>query len=632
MIANIADVIGIMGEDGLLLYKSPNIEKWFGWQPKDLIGTDGWANVHPDDLERVKREYHGILERENVTGMAEYRYKCKDGTYKWIQNTATNLSHDPIIKGVLMNYHDITERKISEEAFQKKNEQLRAIFETAINVSFIITDAQDPEPIVLEFSPGAEKIFGYGKDEILGNPVSILHLPEDVKNFAHVHQQMRDKKIGFSGETTLVKKSGIKFSALFSTHPLFDSKGQMYAALGVCMDISRQKQLEDRIRQSHKMESIGILAGGIAHDFNNILFPLIGYAEMLQEDLPQGSLEQTNSTQILQAGLRARDLVKQILAFSQKSVPELKAVRLQTILSEALNLLGSSIPKTIEIKTKIQTENCIVVADPTQLHQVMMNLGTNAYHSMQTSGGTLTIMLDEIEVNPNASSDLQPGSYALLTFEDTGTGIKKEILKKIFDPYFTTKETGQGSGLGLSVALGIVKSCKGDIFIDSEPGKGTHVRVYLPLIKKGIAHKGFDSLETIHGGSEKILLVDDDELIITMACQILQRLGYTVTTSSASLDALAVFKTNPGEFDLIITDMTMPNLTGIQLAQEIHEIRSDIPIIICTGFSDQIDEDSCEKMGIQGFIMKPIIRSEMAHKIREVLDGQNNEEGWETDA
>jgi CheY-like chemotaxis protein/two-component sensor histidine kinase len=373
---------------------------------------------------------------------------------------------------------------------------------------------------------------------------------------------------------------------------------------------------------AQKMEAIGTLAGGIAHDFNNILSPMMGYSEMLIEDLPQDSMLQKNAKEVFRSVLRAKDLVKQILAFSRQGDQELKPVRLQSILKEALKLLSASIPKTIDIQTNIDSHCGMIIADPTHIHQIIMNLATNAYHAMEDTGGQLKVTLKQtkIESEYDGFLELISGKHALLIVADTGTGIKKNVIEKIFDPYFTTKVKDKGTGLGLSVVQGIVKSCNGDIRVYSEPDKGTEIRVYLPIIKKMAENMGPDIAQSIQGGSERILLVDDEEAIIKMEKQMLERLGYVVTSRTGSKEALKTFKTNPDKFDLIISDMTMPNMTGVQLAKEIKSIKPDTPFIICTGFSNQINEETTMGSVIQGYLAKPVLKREIAQTIRDVLD------------
>ena len=418
---------------------------------------------------------------------------------------------------------------------------------------------------------------------------------------------------------------------LTSKMPLRNLTGEIIGVLGTYMDITERKRaeeerlkLEERLRQAQKMESIGTLAGGIAHDFNNILYPLLGFSELLKEDIPADSPLQNYIDEIFRATMRSKDLVKQILAFSRKSDQNAKPVRLEPLITEALKLLRSSIPTTIDIQQAMDPNCGIVIADPTQIHQIVMNLATNAYHAMEDTGGKLNVCLRQVELTSacglTAFESLTPGKYALLTVSDTGTGIEKEILDKIFDPYFTTKEVGKGTGLGLSVVQGIVKTHKGEILVDSKPGKGTAVHVYLPIMAPTVENKQVAESEPIPGGTEKILLVDDDEVIVGLEQQILERLGYHVTSRTSSKEALGVFRESPEAFDLVLTDMTMPDMTGTQLAEKLMVIRPDIPVIICTGFSERIKENERAAMGIKGFLLKPVVKSELACLVRGVLD------------
>jgi len=465
-------------------------------------------------------------------------------------------------------------------------------------------------------------LLGEDKAKLTGRGLNRFIAPKNQGEYYEVLKKSDKSKDKQSAELIMIRADGEQRWVHADIQADHDETGVLCQWRLVLADITDRIHLENKLAQAQKMESIGTLAGGIAHDFNNILFPLIGFAEMLREDLPKDSPQQENITEVLHAALRAKDLVKQILAFSRKSHQELKPVRLQSILKEVLKLLKSSIPATIDIQTDINSECGLVVADPTQMSQVIMNLATNAYHAMQESGGQLHVSLKQTVIESTQSGELKllPGNYALLKITDTGTGIKQEIMDKIFDPYFTTKEIGKGTGLGLSVVLGIVKVCHGNIHVYSELGKGTEVHVYLPIMKKLSEIDRSDPSEPIQGGTERILLVDDEEIIVKMEKQILERMGYHVTARIGSVEAFEAFKANPGKFDLIVSDMTMPNMTGVQLANKIKTIRTDIPFIICTGYSDQINEKTSKDLGIQGYVMKPVIKNEIAKTIREVLD------------
>ncbi len=387
-------------------------------------------------------------------------------------------------------------------------------------------------------------------------------------------------------------------------------------------EIAKIKVLEDQLRQSQKMEAIGTLAGGIAHDFNNILFPIVGYAEMMLEEYHTGTQGWQNLKEILSATDRARDLVRQILTFSRKSPKELKPLKIQPIIKESLKLLRSSIPTTIEIREDIQ-DTGPVMADPTQIHQVLMNLCTNAYHAMRDRGGILEVTFRETEKNPVPFPDVSmliSSSYAVLSVRDTGIGMEKAILGKIFDPYFTTKGLGEGTGLGLAVVDGIVREHRGKIIVESEPGKGSLFQIYLPVLSVAKHEMAVSASKSVPTGTEKILVVDDDAQIANMLKMMLEKLGYTVTVRYSSLDALEAFRMQPGNFDLVITDMTMPNMTGVELASEISCIRPGLPVILTTGYSEMVSKETALSYGIREFLMKPVVRDELAKTIRRVLE------------
>jgi nitrogen-specific signal transduction histidine kinase/CheY-like chemotaxis protein len=416
------------------------------------------------------------------------------------------------------------------------------------------------------------------------------------------------------------RKTGELYTSECSISPIKDENGQITNFIWIAKDITKQKDLEKRINQAQKIESIGSLAGGIAHDFNNILFPIVGMSELLMEDLSPDSVEYENAQEIYKAGKRAKDLVNQILSFSRQAEHEMMPVKFQKILKEVLKLCRSTIPANIEIKQEIQSDCGSIWANATQLHQIGMNLITNAYHAVQDKNGKIIIELKEIIIESDEMDSISvgPGEYALLSVTDNGTGMSDEIKSKIFDPYFTTKPKGKGTGLGLAVVYGIVKKSGGDIKIYTEVGFGTTFSVYLPLMKKTPDPKSSDFKIDIQTGHEHILLVDDEPAIARLVQLILERLGYTVTVRLNSIEALEAFKEKFEKFDLVISDMSMPHMTGDQLAREIKKISPDMPIIICTGFSERINK--AEDIGVSGFLMKPVVKSDMATMIRKVLD------------
>lgn len=382
-------------------------------------------------------------------------------------------------------------------------------------------------------------------------------------------------------------------------------------------------QLETQLRQAQKLEALGTLAGGIAHDFNNVLSPIFGYTEMSMDEVSENEKLHHNLQQVLSAAGRARELVKQILAFSRQSEKQKTPLQIQIILKEALKLLRASLPATIAINEQIDGRCGPVIADPTDIHRIVMNLGTNSYHAMREQGGELDVVLEEKELDKDEirsmSLDLPPDSYVRLSVSDTGSGMDNETLERIFDPYFTTKSAGEGTGMGLAMVHGIVKGCGGDIRVKSEPAKGSLFEIYLPRVKTDAPSDSFDEKWPVPGGNEHVLLVEDEAQVAYMLKQMLEHLGYSVTMCTGSLEALEAFSAAPEKFDLVITDQTMPNMTGDELARELISRRSDIPVILCTGFSEKITEQEAKSNGIRAFLMKPVVKQKMAVTIREVL-------------
>ncbi len=385
---------------------------------------------------------------------------------------------------------------------------------------------------------------------------------------------------------------------------------------------TERRMLERHLRQSQKMEAIGTLASGIAHDFNNILGAVIGYAEIALLNSPIGSKSRKSIEMVLSAGGRARDLVNQILAFSRQSEEERKPIQIDHTLQEVLRFMRASLPATIEIRREIAPDVENIMADPIQIQQVLMNLCTNALHAMEGMGGVLDVGLASVNLTPEDTQllpDLKPGPHVRITVKDTGHGMSEATLAKIFDPYFTTKAKGVGTGLGLTVVHGIVKKHGGAIRVQSEPGKGSTFCLYFPAVpKEAVSETRIP--EQMPTGHERILLIDDEQVLVDIGKEMLEYLGYSVETRTSSVDALSLFGADPFRFDLVITDMTMPNMTGEKLAVELRRIRGDIPIVICTGYSERLLEERIRAVGISALVMKPILMAQLASAIREALD------------
>ena len=386
--------------------------------------------------------------------------------------------------------------------------------------------------------------------------------------------------------------------------------------------LKEREQLINELQQSQKLEAIGTLAGGIAHDFNNILSAIIGYGELTQKRLPEDSQEHQYVRHILKAGGRAKDLVSQILTFSRQSQPRQQPIDIEPITKEVLKLLRASLPSNIEIKSNVNTGGKMILTDPTRIHQIIMNLCTNSFHAMEEEGGLLEVNLLQTSIDKDqadSTPDLNPGDYLHLSITDNGCGIEQDILDRIFDPFFTTKERGKGTGMGLSLVHGIIKESSGCITVDSDVGKGTSFNLYFPVLKESYGEDASHLFPSIQKGSGKILLVDDEEEISTMARKMVEFLGYEVTTCTSSVEAFEIFEAQPDEYDLVITDQTMPVMSGTQLTQNLLSIRPDLPVILCTGHSNVVSAENAADFGIREFIMKPYTLQKFSNTIHKIL-------------
>ncbi len=594
---------------------SPAYENYFGY-------------LHPDDQDRARKEYARSL--ENKTGFDfQARILFDDGEIKYIQNTGKNEYNqdgEPVRSvGMIL---DITSRKVADKNLLLSEQKLAMHFmQTPLAVIEWNIDCK-----IRAWNPAAEAIFGYTQMEILGKHASVI-IPEKHRKYIDAAwAELLEQKGGSRSTNKNLNKNGDELFCEWFNTSIVNETGDTIAVFSLVQNITSRRQAEiekkkltSRLQQAQKMESIGTLAGGIAHDFNNILVPIFGYLEMVIEEVPSSARDLLG--EVYNGAQRARELVKQILTFSRQSDHELKPLNPHIVIREALRLLRSSIPSSIQINQNINKNCGMVMADPTHIHQIVMNLCTNAFHAMEETGGELNVFLSKIDFSEIDLKDpgMSPGPHICLAVSDTGQGIERQILNQIFDPYFTTKKEGKGTGLGLSVIHGIVKDYKGHISVYSEPGKGTEFKIFLPTIQASNEAQKTKPDIPLQGGSESILMVDDEPVIVDLGKKILERLGYQVTVQSSSLDALELFRSKPDNFDLVITDMAMPNMTGDKLAGLMIQIRSNIPVIMCTGFSETMTEQKAKDLGIKGFLMKPIVMQELSVKIREVLDESKGE-------
>ena len=420
------------------------------------------------------------------------------------------------------------------------------------------------------------------------------------------------------------KKDGRVILLEIDESPILDENGRVTAIAGAARDVTKREQMESDLRQAYKMEAIGTMTAGIAHDFNNILGIILGNIELALVDDTEGDSVRPNLKAIKSACLKGRDVVRQLVGFSRKNEQSKKPVKIDAILRESVALIRSTLPSSIQINLAISGNTEPVNADPTQIQQVVFNLCTNAAHAMENDGGILTISLEEVKLSENTfpgNRNIQKGKFVKLTVSDTGHGIEPQYKEKIFDPYFTTKEVGKGSGMGLTVVQGIVKNHDGAVSVISEPGKGTSVTSLFPVCPEKPVEEKSSSTE-LPPGNERVLFVDDEEFIVDISRQILGRLGYRVKACMSPAEALALYQSTPDQFDLVISDMTMPRMNGIELSKRLKEINRRIPIIICTGYSSMVNENKAKELGVDAYIKKPITMQSIAQTIRRVLDNR----------
>ncbi len=606
-----------IGPDGALRYVSPSCERITGYAVEAFVRDPGLMTtiVQPADREWVAAHLAGDLTSDQGSDSLDFRITTRDGRHLWINhNCQPVFAADGTFLGRRVGNRDITERKLIEADLQLHHERFLTVLDS-IDAAIFVADLESYEILFVN----KRHIQNFGKDltgtrcwETLRGKEAPC---EDCRNPALVGSDGAPTGVQVWHEQNPVTQKWY----VNHERAVKWTDGRM-VKIQIATDITELKRMEAELRQAHKMEAIGTLAGGIAHDFNNILASIIGYTELGLDDASPGSLLEDNLREVLTAGKRARDLVRQILAFARQSDEQLRPIQMRTVAAEALRLIRSSLPTTIEIRQDLAS-SATIMGNPVQIHQVLMNLCTNAAQAMEKRGGLLTVTLSDVR-GPSSGQDpaakLEPGDYVRLSVSDTGCGIAPAHLEQIFQPFFTTKEPGKGTGMGLAMVHGIVESCKGKITVKSAPGQGAEFNLYFPVARSEAVAE-FEA-EAVPSGTERILLVDDELAIVRMGSQTLEKLGYKVSARTSSVEALDLFRAKPHDFDLVITDMTMPNLTGADLAVELMAIRPDIPVILCTGYSNKISDTLAAQIGIRAFAYKPLVKKDLADKIRRVLD------------
>ena len=623
VLQNAPDAIVTLDINNKVIEWNPGAEKIFGFGRAEAQGRELDTLISgPDSAEEAQRFTGSVLSGVDLPSMETVRYR-KDGSPVDVLVAASPIYIDTKLAGAVALYTDISDRKAAEAALQQSRELFDSFMKNLPALAFM----KDRDGRYIYYNDACQKFFNEPIESRLGKTDTELWPADTAAELLN-----NDRKVMQEGKIVHVVEKfcmhdRIQYHLVVKFPILRKNKPHVLAgfAIDITARINAEKEreaLEDQLLRAQKLEAIGTLAGGIAHDFNNILSAILGYTELALVSLGNRQQLQDNLAGILRAGTRAKDLVKQILAFSRQTESEMKPVQIKLIVKEVQKLIRASLPSSIGIQTRFETD-AAVMTDPDQIHQVLMNLLTNAGHAMRTTGGRLEIILGEVDITPDAPAlhpDLKSGHYQKLSVCDTGHGIAPHHVERIFDPYFTTKEKGEGTGLGLAVAQGIVKNHGGVVTVKSDLEKGTEFCVYLPIVEKPRLSAEQTTPEQIQMGSECVLFIDDEMAIVDIAKKMLQRLGYTTVTRSSSVEALELFQNAPYRFDLVITDVTMPNITGDVLAGRMRKVRSDIPIILCTGYSERISEKQAAELGVDFILNKPILLKDLAACVRAALD------------
>ncbi len=581
-----------------------------GYAPIELRGTSIRDLIPEEEHDRLVH----CLEGSHRQADGDFNLVRKDGAVRTVLLQTARFEREGEVVGVRGLCFDITERKRAEQ----EHAQLATAVDQAVEL-ILMTDVNGR---ILYANPAFLALTGYNQEAVVNlNFHDFDNAKDDPTFYEKLWETLKNGQV-WHGRVRGYKADRQVYVAEASISPLRNPNGHVANYVAVMRDLTHEAKLEARLRQAEKLEAIGTLAGGIAHDFNNILSPIIGFTEIVREDLPPESDSIQHLGKVLNACHLAKELVSRILTFSRQVESERKAVALHQIMREALKLLRPSIPSTIAIEERTISKSANVLADPSQLHQLIMNLVTNAYQAIPDAG-KIELALDNVFASPGLAQELtrlQSGrEYVCLTVADSGVGMTRHVLERIFDPFFSTKEQGKGTGLGLATVHGIVVELGGDIAVTTELGRGTTIKVYIPRFYRDSADLDLFEQEELRRGKARILLVDDEEMILSLGQMMLGRLGYQVVIYQQSTAALEHFRANPDSYDLLITDQTMPSMTGQQLAEAIKVVRPDLPILLTTGFSSLIKEETLARCGIHKVVHKPFTRKEMNEAIQAAL-------------
>ncbi len=601
-------------EDGKYVNVNRKFTELTGFTSEEILGRTSldlglWIN--PEDF----RYLYDQIERIGNLDNFEALFRLKDGRIKTglLSATVLELNKIPHLLGVVRDIDDI-----------KKSQAERARLATAVDQAAERVVVTDPDGRIVYVNPAFEKSTGYSRNEVIGQYPSLISSGQHDKSF--FENMWRTISSGNVWRSRIInkRKDGHLLLEQSNITPVKDSTGAIINYVQIASDITAEENLRDQLSHSQKMEAIGTLASGIAHDFNNVIQAIMGYTELVMDDMPVESRAYSNLEKVIGAAQRSGEMVRQILTFSRRSKSEASVIDIAPLVKEGLKFLRAAIPANIELKDNIRTNIGKILGDPTQIHQVLMNLCVNAAQAMELKKGVVLIELEQIDLDDDFTSchpPLVPGKHLRLTVSDTGCGIPADILDKIFDPYFTTKDLHGGTGLGLSVVHGIVSSCNGAITVDSESGKGSTFSVYFPIVEDQVTVQASSRISGNRPfGSEHVIVVDDEDVLVELVGSQLRRLGYQVSTTTDPREALRLLMLYPNKFDVVVTDLMMPQMSGVELAEKIAPAWPNLPVILCTGWNESSTNEQTMNTGIRAVISKPARKDEIAYTIRKVID------------
>jgi PAS domain S-box-containing protein len=600
--SSVMDAIVVADESQRVLLFNPAAEAMFGCSAAEAIG----APIDRFIPERFRSHHHDQVRRFGETSASRRRM----GELGTIFGLRANGEEFPLEASI--SHANVAGRKLftvimrdvtAARSAQKDQAALAAIVESSDDA--IIGKTLDGT--ITAWNPAAERLYGYSLAEALGKPISLIVPPERAQELAQILETIRHKQAVDHLETVRLKKDGTRLQVSVTISPIRDLSGKVVGASAIARDISERKRNEEALLRTQKLEALGTLSRGIAHDFNNILLAISGNTKLAMMDLPLDHPAQQSLNEISKAANRATDLVRRILTFSRPQEHKREAVEIAPVVEEAIKLVRATLPASIEIRTDFAPNLPRLAVDSTEIHQVIVNLATNASHAIGSNAGLIEVRLDVTNVSDRCaaiSPELKEGQYLRLSVSDNGCGMNRETIARIFDPFFTTKPAGKGTGLGLSVVHGIMKNHGGDVTVYSEPGKGTSFRLYFPSKLSGEGSAVEAGLERRRTG-KSVLCVDDDEALISLTARLLERNGYAVTGYTDPSAALREFERRPGDFDVVVTDLTMQGISGWTLAQALKDVRPQLPVILLSGFVTPEDQGRAERLGVRALLQKP---------------------------